>query len=341
MKLFLFPQIPGNSSGYQIAVKNDLNKVDIHSDDFVVFVTESPDVLSIKCQYATIKRKKKVSLWSIKQFILFRPHSEISIQSLKEALKDRQFDEIFCGDTIFYRGAKNLFPRSILSVRFHNLFILARNRNKISKYKLNWFHRYLNYSFSRLENKILCDKQCQPILITREEFLYSKLLYRNDRIKLWEIPLEVLPNIDIKRQSIKKFIWFGGISPQKKDGIEYFIKNIWPELLQFDNSLEFHLYGKNTEIFHDRNFNIYGHGFYKKSDIPFKNESIYINPDLLGGGVKIKVSHLAKSSAFLITTPSGIEGWQDFSSNPNFLIAPIEKWVKILLDYLSNSNINK
>jgi len=101
--------------------------------------------------------------------------------------------------------------------------------------------------------------------------------------------------------------------------------------------LEFHLYGKGTTDLNNTDNGVFGHGFYKGDGMPFKNEGLYINPDIIGGGVKIKLLSYFENGVTFLTSPFGYEGYpEDLIDNQYCFVKESHNWVPFLKSFLAD-----
>ena len=98
--------------------------------------------------------------------------------------------------------------------------------------------------------------------------------------------------------------------------------------------MEFHLYGKNTERFNSPQDEIFGNGFYKGEGFPMEN-SLYINPDIIGGGIKLKLMDLFEGGIPFISSPFGYEGYsKDLIDSKYCHVVESELWADYIVELL-------
>ena len=333
-RLILLPENPGTSSGYHKAVKADLDKLMITENDTVIVYSSSYNI-SIP-NAITINRPKKFALKRFINIFLLRVSTEVNISELLPFLRGKVFDEIFCGEVIFYRAIRKLFPHREIIVRLHNFYTLLKKRQKKLKYKLNFQFKLVLFLITKLETEISKDKNVRTIFITKEEYGYFKKLHPNAKSEYW--PAYTPETSVFKPPSKPIIVWFGGVSTHKRFTIDYFIKHVFKKIRSEYLTVEFHLWGKGTQRYNDVSNLIFGHGFYKKEGFPLAGEALYINPDLLGGGIKLKVGDLLDNGIPFISTQYGVEGYQ-LPDTDHILIGNIDAWQNMIITYLRKNRL--
>ena len=334
MRLVLLPAMPSDSNGYGIAVKDDISRLALSDNDIVVYYTN--DSLKDDEPSKVINRFPRLSWRRVSNLLFFKTSTEISTKDLKKLHIDLDsVNEIFCGEVVFYRALRSLFPSKIITVRFHNCYARIYDRVRLFKtgdlslvYKVNLRLFYL------LEKEIFNDTNTYKIFISDEDrYYYVSNSGKAGDSEVWGFSPnnELILKNRFGISTMKRIVWFGGLDSHKIDSVKWFIHSVFPKLLELFPWLEFHLFGKDTEQFTNPTINILGHGFYKKSDMPYKSDAIYINPDLTGGGVKIKLLNYFESGVCFITTPYGYEGYsKDLIDGHYCAVVEPEKWFEFL-----------
>jgi hypothetical protein len=92
------------------------------------------------------------------------------------------------------------------------------------------------------------------------------------------------------------------------------------------------MWGVGTERFANPQNGVYGHGFRRENGLPFDGDGLFVIPDLLGGGIKIKTGDALADGRAFITTPFGMEGYEP-AHDPNVLTADFESWPAVTTSY--------
>lgn len=342
MNLYLFPEAANNNNGYGFAVERDFQRIQPQEDDMIVWYTisERKDIGHLKDKDIIIKKNTKLSTKSFCNIILGRERTEIKANEL-QFLKGHIFNSIFCGDTIFYNAIRKLFPDTPIIVRFHNCFARIHDRKKLIKTPLDWKFNLKLRNMYKLERNILNDSNTYKIFISDEDRdYYTSMFGQYEDSETWIMKVDT-QQIKNKRVSINysnKIVWFGGIESHKESSVLWFIKDILPKIKEKIKNIEFHLWGRGTNKFNDNKNGIYAHGYYKETGFP-TNNALYINPDLIGGGVKIKLATLIEEGIPFISTPFGFEGYpKELIDNNYCIVVEKEKWVETIIRILTKHN---
>jgi hypothetical protein len=336
--LYLFPENANFKSGYGIACENDYRRISPNKNDIIIWYTNNKNNIYLKEDDFIIPRPSTISYRRLKNILKFNVSTEILINDLN-ILNNFCYNNIFCGDVIFYNSIRKLFPNRKITVRFHNCFSRIYDRKRILKYKFDPIFEYNLRTFYKLETKIFRDNNVNKIFITKEDQDYYKLMTGNEDSSLWAFEFD--SKLAVKnRKPINynnKLVFFGGVSSHKKKSIEWFIKSILPEIRAQIPCVEFHLWGNNTKQFNQPDKLIFGHGFFNSNGFPLRDEALYINPDIIGGGVKIKLLTYYNNGIPFISTPFGYEGYsKQYIDNRYCIVSNIDKWSKDIVNILRN-----
>lgn len=330
MNLYLFPAPADNHGGYDIAVKDAYDRLQPKDTDVVVWACLSKPQCAKNNDYVVYYKPFK-SFHTIKKLCSGYLNNEFSAKDLR-FLKGKDFDEIHCDDVIYYRAVRKLFPNKRIIVRFHNVF--ARIFERVYMLRLNTDWRFYGKMFlsRNLERMIMNDPFVFKIFLTQEDANYYHLVTGNSDYSVWSMKIEQKA---FEYGKINQIVWFGGIEGHKKSSVEWFLKSIWPYIRRQFPNIEFHLYGLFSENYTDKSQNIIGHGFYGEDKFPFLDSGLYINPDVMGGGIKIKVSSYLKNGVRFISTPFGFEGYdKKFIDNYQCYVIPCQDWASELINII-------
>lgn len=327
-RLILLPVSPIGSGGYNRAVSYDLNRLECDKTDHIIIYNHPGQFIPTGCD--CIERPTYYSFQRIINTMALRPSTDITEKLLAKKLKGKEYNEIFCGDVVLYRAARAIFPGKKIIVRFHNLFSLGKIRQETRKMSLDVRFRLNLFLFSKLECTIFRDNNIVPIFINENECQLFKLYYPGRNCELWcpELTKQVMPTTPTKAS----FIYFGAHAHHQKPGIIWFLKKVFAPLKEKWPSVTMHFWGIGGGSFHNPERGIYHHGDYSGDFLPMAGEGLFINPDLLGGGIKFKVGEWLSKGVPFISTPYGIEGYE-FKPHENIIIADTDEWVNRLEDY--------
>jgi hypothetical protein len=323
---------PGEKSGYHKAAKADLQRLEPQPDDAIV-------AYDADCDDPRLHLIERASAKSPGRWIKacqLRPSHEISGRTLSNLVGTGPFESIFCGDVVFYRAVRELFPEQPIRVRFHNLFSLVASRQRLRRYPINFAFRVNLVLIPRLEQAIFRDRAVQPIFITEQERQWYKLHYSDRDSDVWSFPAEgVQP---AQRPSEAKLVIFGSMASHKVASVRYCVDKVIPRLQQRHPNIPVHLFGGGTKRFDAPDRGIYGHGFYTGDGLPMAGEGLFLNPDLLGGGIKVKVADLLAAGVPFLSTPFGVDGYT-LPDSDHLLVEEIEDWPELIEDYFKKQQL--
>lgn len=206
--------------------------------------------------------------------------------------------------------------------------------------KLDWKYTIKLNAMYELEREIFQDKNCYKIFISDEdrEYYTSNFGKFSDSETWAYTPNTTLMNSNrqLAPKLNKQIVWFGGLESHKMASMEWFIQKIYPKIRKSIPDVELHLWGKNTQKINFPEKNIFGHGFYNGSKLPNAN-ALYINPDIIGGGIKLKLLSLFEQGAIFISSPFGFEGYsKDLIDNKYCYVEENGKWAERIIEILKS-----
>lgn len=335
MNLYLFPAVPSNKGGYNIAVTKDYEKLRPSAKDIIIWNDNIVLNTNEPNNSYYFNPVRLLSKKAIENIIKGRFSQEFSASEL-QFLSSYNFEEIHCDEVIFYRAIRKLFPNKKITVRFHNLFYRILVREKLLKIKSDWRFEGKMQIVTKLEKEIFLDNNVYKIFITEEDGLFYKAITGRSDYEIWDFEPNVL-EIEKNRNAIQIkhiLVWFGGIESHKTSSVKWFVNEIFPQIKAAYPDTELHLFGSKTESFDNQSINVYGHGHYDGNDMPFKDTSLYINPDILGGGIKIKLLSYFNRGVPFITTPFGYEGYNKNLIDGKYCnVVNNSDWVDYIINY--------
>lgn len=339
MDLFLFPEAACLSNGYGIAVKAAYEQLSIKKNDIVVWYTSIPKdkMMYVRNQDYIISRPSFFSIKSVYNTLRRTNRSELLVSELA-FLKEKTIENIYCDETCFYHAIRKMFPENKITVRFHNSFARIHDRLKLLKNrKVDLLYSITLSNMYNLERDVMQDKNVHKIFLSDEDRYYYTSHYGKYTDSQTFLFIPNLESAKLKRKDKSvdcRLVWFGGVESHKKSSVDWFIKDVFPLIKKEMPNVEFHLWGKGTEKFDNNSMNVYGHGFYEGIGNP-SDSSLYINPDIIGGGVKIKLLSLIESGMPIISTPFGFEGYRkDIIDERYCLVVEEDEWAQSIIDYL-------
>jgi hypothetical protein len=333
MRLMIFPASPGHRNGYEIAVRADLARLEPGPEDLVIcYAGELPPGSA----FQRMPRENHTPARKVLNLLRLHPAAEVGPTILRRMLSPATaaWDEVFCGEVIFYRALRRLFPAMHLHVRVHNFYSFANYRQSLRRFPLTWRMRYHLASFTRLEAEILSDKNVTPIFITDEELGFARLAFPGLEAECWPVvEAAALGRPAVKPPTQPRLVYFGSGSAQHSViGLQLLCRVVLPQILAEIGHVELHLFGMGTERFSDASRHIFGHGAYHGEGLPLGGDAVFTVPDLLGCGIKLKVADLLRAGTPFISTPFGLSGYV-VPASPHVMIGELDAWPRLIGHY--------
>jgi hypothetical protein len=327
-RLIVLPVSPLDQSGYGAAVQDDVDRLGHREGDVTVIYPHPGEPLPEGA--ILIPRPSRSSPRRYVNLLRLRTSTETSARQLRAAIGERSFSEIFCGEVTFYRALREIFPNQRMTVRFHNLFSLPRARQEFRKYTIDPSFRVNLALFSRLERAILRDPLVDMILIAEAERQFVKLLYPSRSVEVWNPKVVIAPRKPAPTEP--RLAYMGSLASHQRFGMQYFIDRSLPEIRRRRPEIEIHMYGKVAGSWNAPEQGVLGHGFHEGDGPPLEGNALFACPDLLGGGIKIKIGHWLEWGLPIIATPYALDGY-DLPAIDNLLVADIDDWPDRIVEY--------
>jgi hypothetical protein len=328
MRLIVLPCDPYQRSGYNRAVAADLRRLGDRVGDLKLVYLER--FAPIPVGFEVVRRPRRFALKRAANLILGRTFTETFASELRPFVMRSHWDEVFCGEVTFYRALRLLLPTSPMTVRFHNYFTLSELRRRARDYPIGIHFATQLRLFCRLEREIVSDPLVSPVFINPRERDLFGLQWPMHNAAVWGIddPTQHAAIAPVTA----RFIYVGSTAGHQAFGLRLFIDRVLPVVRHRIGAVELHLWGMGTDRFHQPSAGVYGYGFRKENDLPFGGDGLFIIPDLLGGGIKVKTADALNNGRAFITTPFGMEGYMPHP-DPNILVADFEEWAEVILSY--------
>ena len=106
----------------------------------------------------------------------------------------------------------------------------------------------------------------------------------------------------------RTFVHVGSADERKGAGLFDFVDRAWPRIREHRPEVHLLLAGRGTRAFHDPAAGIEGLGFVEDARAVLAQGRIFVNPQTVGSGVKLKSLVAMASGRCLLTYPEGIRG---------------------------------
>lgn len=245
-----------------------------------------------------------------------RFHSWDAEDRLKKILQDQSFDVV-----VF----ESLFTTPYLPIvrRYSDATILLRSHNvehmiwdRLASACTSWLKKtYLHFLARRMESyekRVLSQFDGILSISTSDELVYKK----------WspEVPLLTIPmSIDLKRYELQSTGTANGLSlfhlgamdwMPNREGIQWFLEEIWPSVHREFPELEFHLAGRAfpPAMMTGLPDGVKAHGAVEDAADFMLDKPIMVVPLKAGGGIRIKILEGMARGKAIISTRIGAEG---------------------------------
>lgn len=253
---------------------------------------------------------------TFRNYNLSRFQSNEAIQKLSVLLNSEKFDLIVF-ENIFTSGFNKTiqehYKSSALIYRAHNVEWkiwekLALRNSGIRRFYL----KHLTRSFRKAEEKFISSVQ-NIAAITASDATYFKTI--NPEAKVITIPVGV--EIDkktttpVQHKTNHTLYHLGSMEwLPNRDGLKWFISDVWPLVLTKFSDAELHIGGRNLNR-NDEQFkarNVYNHGEISDASDFISQYDLCIVPIWSGSGLRIKTLEAMAKGKVVVTTEIGAEG---------------------------------
>lgn len=336
MNLYLFPEAACHTNGYGIGVEFAYKRLQPKEDDIVVWYTDLPreNMLYVREKNDFIVQKNKFfSIRSVINILLGKDRTQPHDCDLA-FLANYDFDEIHLDESFFLGPIRKIFPNKQFSVRLHNCYSRIYDRQRMMGTMLDWKYMTKLKAMYKVEQEVFQDAMVHKIFISNEDRDYYQNIFGvYSDSETWAY----IPDMKKAEQNRKplifdhRIVWFGGIESHKRAAIVWFINKVLPEIKREIPDVEFHLWGKGSEQFNAESNGIFGHGFFEGNGVPSAT-SLYVNPDIIGGGIKLKLQSLIESGIPFISSFFGYEGYShDLIDNKYIIVEEEARWAEKII----------
>lgn len=239
------------------------------------------------------------------------------------------------------------FSQAPIIVRPHNIEYVIWERLSINEKNplKKWFFAHLAKRLKRFEADYY-NKADGIAAITPED--KNRLLNLNVTKPIDVVPVGVLFKSNSVQQSVQQeqdtifsisaLDWMPNI-----EGLNWFLENVWPLLLQKKPAVQLHIAGKSTPDWLKNASYPYTtiHGFVDDAQAFKQRYQLMLVPLLSGGGMRVKIIEGLAEGKCIISTTIGAEGVA-YTDKENIVIADTPtQWVDAICFYLENEEARK
>ncbi len=327
--IVISPCWPGDSSGYSIAVKSALEQYCNFFDQviFIGLVNQSGTFVDKKIGGTAIQWHEvmieEYPKWVRFGQSLFSPFPATAMKFLSQAVQ-RQIHALI---QYYYATApqmsiiiedippaalgialKRHYPTIPMAIHSHNI------AGKIFEGLYDEASMVRRYLWS-IEVSKLC--KLEENIIRQADYLWA--ISKSDQTEYYK-RYNLQPNgivgvsiateryTNVGEGDLQTLLYLGTADLRKGYGLATFISQAWAAIKRAVPAAQFKLAGRHTEQFSKPTQGIYGMGFCA-DEISFLNQgAIFVNPQEVGSGIKLKSIIAMAAGKALVTTKTGIEG---------------------------------
>ena len=290
------------------------------------------------------------NLFSRESYHVSRFVSKAFNQKLKDVLLQSDFDIIQL-ETLYltpYVPTIRDYSDAKIVMRSHNIEykIWERVTSNTGNFLKKIYLRYLTHKLKEYEKKHINDYD-SIISVSQEDLQTVKSMgFKNGAISS---PI----GLKINKYSLKenhtlnadkiKICFIGAMDwIPNQEGLNWFLKEIWPSIIKRNPYVELHIAGRNTsEFWHQYNDqNIIIHGEVDDAISFIKNHSIMVVPLLSGSGTRVKILESMALGVPVISTKIGFEGIAVKSSQHLMQADDASSFVEAIEKLISDKNFN-
>jgi polysaccharide biosynthesis protein PslH len=284
-----------------------------------------------------------LNLFSEKSYHIQRFVSEKVRNKLIEILRKEDFDIIQLESLYItpYLETIRQHSKAKVVLRAHNIEYMVWER--LGRTTRNPFTRpYIRYLAKKLKAYELehLNKYDGIATITRVDAVH--FLKKGCTIPITDIPFGIDPEKYVNNESspegqciffIGAMNWIPNI-----EGIKWFLKNVWPRVVEKSSRLKLYIAGRNFPIWLRKTYfkNVIIYGEVRDAQEFMSSKGIMLAPLLSGSGIRVKIIEGMALGKTVISTTIGAEGI-NYSDGINILIANTpEDFVNRIIEFISN-----
>lgn len=138
----------------------------------------------------------------------------------------------------------------------------------------------------------------------------------------------------------KTLFWIGSLNWQPNlEGMDWFLREVWPQVRAAHPELEFHIAGSFQPDFwqHLPAQQVTVHGFVADAALFMQQYDLMLVPLLSGGGMRVKIIEGLALGKGVLTTSVGAEGIQGQAGKHYLVADEARDWIRIIGDYAGGS----
>ena len=235
-----------------------------------------------------------------------------AVKEILELIKGRNIDVVFVDNSIFgllIKRIKTVYPYIPVLSYYHDV------KAKLAR---DWMRNAPIYRkpimYAMLSNEKLTAEYADVnfVLGDREEKLFVEVYGKKPEAQL-SVYMDITLSNDfyIKKPNAKqKILFFGGYYRPNVHGIEWFIKNVYPQLMC---ETELIVAGHGMDKLNSDSYpnGVVVKGYVESIEEIYRDADIVISPIFEGGGMKVKVAEAMAFGKIVVGSDESYEGYQE------------------------------
>lgn len=295
---------------------------------------EQTDVEGVSIETELDLRDAFIALMNGESYNISRFHAHHFASVIKQVLSRHNYDVVHMESlytTPYIDTIRRYAPEALISLRSHNHeYQIWEQRWKASQNPLKRLAlRHLTKTLERYERDILDQIDVMVSISETEGQGYRDWGYTG--------PLHVAGfGIDLSQQSKQPATATTNNRPKlrlfhlgamdwgpNKEGVDWFVQDIWPDLLKQHDHIELHLAGKGMEANWYANVpRVFNHGEVESAAAFSRGKDLLVVPLLRGAGIRVKIVEALANSIPVATTTVGASGLALEDSNGVLVAEP-------------------
>ncbi len=141
---------------------------------------------------------------------------------------------------------------------------------------------------------------------------------------------------NVENGEVQTVVHVGTIDFRKGKGLTDFIQQVWPLVRAKIPDARLILAGRGSKRFTDAELGIEGLGFVDDDRDILRQGQIFLNSQMMGGGVQLKSIVAMLAGKTLVSTPLGVGGVQGQDGNHFVIAISLEKMASVLVSLMQN-----
>jgi len=343
------PPFPPNDGG-SIAMNNityglleeacQVKVISLNTKKHFVDIASLPDDYKQKTQIELVNVDTGINpfdafinlVFTRRSYNLSRFEQPVFEQRLAALLKNEEFDVVIVESVFmnYYTQVIREHSKAKILLRAHNVEFVIWQR--LAEEEKNFIKKkYLEILAGRLKREELLALNKFDAILTVSE--HDKQVFREHAcskpIESIPISMDVMKSVSLDNiePEFPSVFFIGSLDWRpNQEGLEWFLREVWPDLIERYPNLHFYIAGRGDASWLDINNyrNIVLEGEIENADDFFKSKAIMIVPLFSGSGMRVKIIEGMTLGKTIVSTSVGAEGIE-YENNSNILIADTKK----------------